>query len=93
MSATVRAAVLSDRDRVLGALSDGIYGGHDYLPLRYDQWFADVHGHFFFVAELPAGLAPADALAGFSSIALLDGGRCGWAPGGRKKECGRERVP
>ena len=91
MAVHVRAAEISDRDAILGALSDGIYGGHDYLPLRYDQWFADDESHFLFVAASSSPSSPPsppspssstlsvsasrETIAGFTSVALLDGGR------------------
>eukprot|EP00049_Salpingoeca_infusionum_P008861 m.146863 g.146863 ORF g.146863 m.146863 type:complete len:82 (-) comp14154_c0_seq4:998-1243(-) len=41
MELEFRNVTLRDRDEILGALSEDVYAGHDYLPCFFDGWMQD----------------------------------------------------
>jgi hypothetical protein len=51
----VRRVRASDREQIVGALSDGIYGGNDYLPQRFDAWLASPEKVMFCVEHSETG--------------------------------------
>eukprot|EP00730_Choanoeca_flexa_P016737 TRINITY_DN7970_c0_g3_i1.p1 TRINITY_DN7970_c0_g3~~TRINITY_DN7970_c0_g3_i1.p1 ORF type:complete len:355 (+),score=71.82 TRINITY_DN7970_c0_g3_i1:104-1168(+) len=70
---TFREAKLTDRLELFDTLSEGIYGGHDYLPLFFERWLHDTRHHMICAsAASPDGSAA--AIVALDTIGLFDDG-------------------
>jgi GNAT superfamily N-acetyltransferase len=72
-SATVRKIRHSDKGEVL-EISSKIWGGNDYLPHVFDEWFADPKSHLY-------GVEADDRIVAIGNMRLVDGGKIGWMEG------------
>jgi GNAT superfamily N-acetyltransferase len=72
----VRRITAADRAQVLGAISDGLYGGNDYLPAVFDAWLQRPHQRLMFGTFRRGGADEllADELLAFEVLSLFDGG-------------------
>eukprot|EP00049_Salpingoeca_infusionum_P008860 m.146858 g.146858 ORF g.146858 m.146858 type:complete len:380 (-) comp14154_c0_seq2:127-1266(-) len=70
MELEFRNVTLRDRDEILGALSEDVYAGHDYLPCFFDGWMQDGEHQMICAVDKATGIIMA-----LDTVSLFDQGR------------------
>jgi GNAT superfamily N-acetyltransferase len=83
MSEQLRDLALSDHQAVI-ELCMGIWGGKDYIPHRFPQWFDDKLNH-------PFGIFHGDTLQAIANLELKPDSKTAWIKGLRVREAQRRK--
>ena len=63
----IRRVTILDSKEVLGPISEGLYGGNDYIPAVFNQWVAQPNRELF-------GSFDGPTLVAFEALSSFDGG-------------------
>ncbi|MFW9966590.1 MAG: GNAT family N-acetyltransferase [Candidatus Thorarchaeota archaeon] len=83
MSEQLRALVSSDHQAVI-ELCMGIWGGNDYIPHLFPQWFSDKLNH-------PFGIFNGDTLEAIANLEIKPDSKTAWIKGLRVREAQRRK--